>query len=161
MCGQTVWPKYVHDVAVPWGFARPWWEVRLRGAVPLGVSQKSAPQELPTRVTHKSVPQECPTRWRVAGERDDWWHCVICLLLVCGGPLQRCADTARNAPRLALLSHNVALPFHLHIDVYTPSPLYTHRHRYTHRHTHTQTHTLTQHTRLDTSHLTPNTQLTF
>ena len=102
------------------------------------VSQKSAPQELPTRVTHKSVPQECLTKQRVAGERDDWWYFVICLLLVCGGPLQRCADTARNAPRLALLSHNVALPFHLHIDVYTPSPLYTHRHRYTHRHTHTQ-----------------------
>ena len=62
------------------------------------VSQKSAPQELPTRVTHKSVPQECPTRRRVAGERDDWWYYVICLLLVCGRPLQRCADTARNAP---------------------------------------------------------------
>ena len=27
---------YVRDVAVPCGFARPWWEVRLRGAVPLG-----------------------------------------------------------------------------------------------------------------------------
>ena len=36
MCGQTVWPKYVRDVAVPLGFARPWLEVRLRGAVPLG-----------------------------------------------------------------------------------------------------------------------------
>ena len=36
VCGQTVWPKYVDDVAVPWGLARPWWEVRLRGAVPLG-----------------------------------------------------------------------------------------------------------------------------
>ena len=35
------------------------------------VSQKSAPQELPTKVTHKSVPQECPSRRRVAGERDD------------------------------------------------------------------------------------------
>ena len=22
VCGQTVWPKYVRDVAVPWGFAR-------------------------------------------------------------------------------------------------------------------------------------------
>ena len=93
---------------------------------------------------------------RVAGERDHWWYRVICLLLVCGGPLQRCADTARNAPRLALLSHNVALPFHLHIDVYTPSTLYTHRHRYTtHRHTQRPTHLL------NTSHLTPNTQLTF
>ena len=36
VCGQTVWPKYVRDVAVPLGFVRPWWEVRLRGAVPLG-----------------------------------------------------------------------------------------------------------------------------
>ena len=36
MCGRTVWPKYVRDVAVPWGFVQPWWEVRLRGAVPLG-----------------------------------------------------------------------------------------------------------------------------
>ena len=36
VCGQTVWPKYVRDVTVPLGFARPWWEVRLRGAVPLG-----------------------------------------------------------------------------------------------------------------------------
>ena len=33
VCGQTVWPKYVHDVAVPWGFAQPWWKVRLRGVV--------------------------------------------------------------------------------------------------------------------------------
>ena len=36
VCGQTVWPNYVRDVAVPCGFARPWWEVRLRGAAPLG-----------------------------------------------------------------------------------------------------------------------------
>ena len=28
--------NYVRDVAVPRGFARPWWRVRLRGAVPLG-----------------------------------------------------------------------------------------------------------------------------
>ena len=34
--GQTVWPRDVRDVAVPLGFARPWWKVRLRGAVPLG-----------------------------------------------------------------------------------------------------------------------------
>ena len=34
--GQTVWRRDVHDVAVPLGFARPWWKVRLRGAVPLG-----------------------------------------------------------------------------------------------------------------------------
>ena len=34
--GQAVWRNYVHDVAVPLGFARPWWEVCLRGAVPLG-----------------------------------------------------------------------------------------------------------------------------
>ena len=29
-----MWSKYVHVVAVPWGFV-PWWEVRVRGAVPL------------------------------------------------------------------------------------------------------------------------------
>ena len=34
--GQTVWRIYVRYVAVPCGFARPWWDVRLRGAVPLG-----------------------------------------------------------------------------------------------------------------------------
>ena len=28
--------NYVRDVAVSLGFARPWWEVCLRGAVPLG-----------------------------------------------------------------------------------------------------------------------------
>ena len=33
--GQTVWRNYVRDVAAPLGFARPWWEVCLRGAVPL------------------------------------------------------------------------------------------------------------------------------
>ena len=27
--------KDVRDVAVPCGFARPWWEVRLRGVVPV------------------------------------------------------------------------------------------------------------------------------
>ena len=32
VCGQTVWRNYVRDVAVPLGFARPWWEVCLRGA---------------------------------------------------------------------------------------------------------------------------------
>ena len=37
VCGQTVWPKCVHDVAAPLGFARPWWEVCLRGAAPLGL----------------------------------------------------------------------------------------------------------------------------
>ena len=36
VCGQTVWPKYVRDGTVPLGFARPWWKMRLRGAVPLG-----------------------------------------------------------------------------------------------------------------------------
>ena len=36
VCGQTVWRNEVRDVAVPCGFARPWWKVRLRGAVPLG-----------------------------------------------------------------------------------------------------------------------------
>ena len=34
--GQTVWRNYVRDVAVPLGFARPWWEKCLRGVVPLG-----------------------------------------------------------------------------------------------------------------------------
>ena len=37
---SSVWAdrvaNYVRDVAVPCGFARPWWEARLRGAVPLG-----------------------------------------------------------------------------------------------------------------------------
>ena len=36
MYEQNVWPNYVRDVAVPLGVARPWWEVCLRGAVPLG-----------------------------------------------------------------------------------------------------------------------------
>ena len=36
LCGQTVWRNYVRDVAVPCGFARSWWEVRSRVAVPLG-----------------------------------------------------------------------------------------------------------------------------
>ena len=36
MHGQTVWRNYVRDVAVPLGIARPWWEVCLRGTVPLG-----------------------------------------------------------------------------------------------------------------------------
>ena len=36
LCGQTLRRNYVRDVAVPLGFARPGWEVRLRGAVPLG-----------------------------------------------------------------------------------------------------------------------------
>ena len=34
--GQTVWRRDDGDIAVPLGFARPWWKVRLRGAVPLG-----------------------------------------------------------------------------------------------------------------------------
>ena len=32
----------VRDVAAPCGFARPWWEVRLRGAAPLGIRAKHA-----------------------------------------------------------------------------------------------------------------------
>ena len=36
VCGQTVWRNYVGYFAVPCGFARPWGEVRLPGAVPLG-----------------------------------------------------------------------------------------------------------------------------
>ena len=31
--------NYVRDVAAPCGFARSWWEVRLRGTVPLGSAQ--------------------------------------------------------------------------------------------------------------------------
>ena len=34
--------NYAHDVAVPRGFARPWWKVRLRGAVPLGRAKHAA-----------------------------------------------------------------------------------------------------------------------
>ena len=41
MCGQNVWPHYVRDVAVPCGFARPWWKVRLHGAVPLGTQYRA------------------------------------------------------------------------------------------------------------------------
>ena len=33
---RAVWRNYVRDVAVPCGFAQPWWKVHLRGAVPLG-----------------------------------------------------------------------------------------------------------------------------
>ena len=31
----------VRDVAVPLGFAQPWWKVRLRGAVPLGSAKQA------------------------------------------------------------------------------------------------------------------------
>ena len=50
-------------------------------------------------MTHKSVPPECPTRRRVASERHEWRSYGICLRTVCGGPIQRCADTARKTPR--------------------------------------------------------------
>ena len=63
VCGQTLWPKYVRDVAVPLGFARPWLEVRSRGAVPWGSAK------------HAGVN---------AGERDNWRYRARCLLLVCG-----------------------------------------------------------------------------
>ena len=63
---RAVWPKYVRDVAVPSGFARPWWEVCLRGAVPLGSAK------------HAGVNAAC------AGEGDRWLSHVICVLLVCG-----------------------------------------------------------------------------
>ena len=59
--------NYVRDVAVPCGFARPWWKVRLRGAVPLGSAK------------HAGVNAACR-----CGERDDWRYRVIGLLLVCG-----------------------------------------------------------------------------
>ena len=36
---QTVWRSYVRDVAVPCAFARPWWQARLRAAVPLGSAE--------------------------------------------------------------------------------------------------------------------------
>ena len=76
LSGQTVWRRDVRDVAVPLGFARPWWKVRLRGAVPLGSARKrgvslvsrmicgikSVPKECPARASYKSDPQECPTR---------------------------------------------------------------------------------------------------
>ena len=39
--GQTVWRRDVRDVAVPLGFARLWWKVRLRGAVPLGSAKQT------------------------------------------------------------------------------------------------------------------------
>ena len=35
VCEYNAWPNYVRDVAVPRGFARPWWKVRLRHAMPL------------------------------------------------------------------------------------------------------------------------------
>ena len=66
VCGQTVWPKYVRDVAVPLGFAWPWWEVRLRGAVPLGTAKHG--------------------RKRGVSLVSGIIGCImqICLLLVCG-----------------------------------------------------------------------------
>ena len=40
MTASSVWADRVatdvRDVAVPLGFAQPWWKVRLRGAVPVG-----------------------------------------------------------------------------------------------------------------------------
>ena len=40
MFASSVWRtsgrNYVRDVAVPRGFARPWWKVRLRGVVLVG-----------------------------------------------------------------------------------------------------------------------------
>ena len=40
MIASSVWAdrvaRSVRDVAVPCGFARSWWEVRLRGVLPLG-----------------------------------------------------------------------------------------------------------------------------
>ena len=42
VCGQTAWRRDVGDVAVPLGFARPWWKVRLRGAVPVGARNMQA-----------------------------------------------------------------------------------------------------------------------
>ena len=50
------------------------------------------------------------------------------------------------------ISHNVALQFHLRFDVYTRLTSSTH----TNINTHVETHTLTQHTRLNTTHLTHN-----
>ena len=67
VCGQTVWRNYIRDVAVPCGFARPWWEVRLRGAVPLGSAKHAG----------------------VIAARDDWQYRVIGLLLACGQTVWR------------------------------------------------------------------------
>ena len=45
MIACSVWAdrvaNYVRDVAVPCGFARPWWKVRLRGAVPSGSAKRA------------------------------------------------------------------------------------------------------------------------
>ena len=72
-----------------------------------------------------------------------------------------CLHSEKDTKRRALLSQTVVLPYHLRIDVYSPSPAQRHRRRYTHRHTHTETHTRTRvHTRLNTSHLTLNAKLT-
>ena len=56
VCGQTVGRRDIRDVTGPCGFARPWWKVRVRGAVP------------------RNMPAE--TR-RIAGERDYWRYRVI------------------------------------------------------------------------------------
>lgn len=49
---HTLWPNDVCDVALPCGFARPWWQVHLRESVPL-VEGKHAGANVVTRAaTH-------------------------------------------------------------------------------------------------------------
>ena len=63
-----------------------------------------------------------PCHWRARSREARWCKrgaSLACNRSVWFEPLRRCACTARNAPRLALLTHNVALPLHLRIYVYT------------------------------------------
>ena len=69
--GQTLRRRDGGDVAVPLGFARPWWKVRLHGSAPLGSTKHAgvnaacrwgAGRFVVSRVSQESVPQQCPTR---------------------------------------------------------------------------------------------------
>ena len=61
----------VSDVAVPCGFVQPWRKVRLRESVPFKEGRRSGGNKACV----------CVPMWRVAGEWDDPWCGVTCLVV--------------------------------------------------------------------------------
>ena len=85
------------------------------------MSQKSAPQELPTRVTHKSDPKECPRESVPREYLDMLTSAYVPLHLHTSAHLYHTCTSTLSLLHIRPLPLSFYTSFHLHIHTVTPS----------------------------------------
>ena len=110
---------------MPLGFVRPWWKVRLHGAVPLGSAKHAGVNA--ARICGKSVPQECPReRESVPREYLDTLTSADVPPHICApiSPLHIHTVTPAHSPSPSLFLHTVEAarstspPHHTHTSLH-------------------------------------------